>query len=310
MSMTAVAPTTKRGNPNLGKKQETDSIKSTKLTVPEKGFFEFVLAIDYEKQKPVDKLTGALLDNPFPDIYIVPNAGVAYNEATGSFETWRYLYGYNSIWEKDQQFPKPDKSRLSNVDGKNDIMFRQGRIKVMPNDEAKYWALIVQDECADCENPRNEAVVPKYKLVDEDKALNAAYDVAEETYLAEKYARECTDGEMIPVAQALGLNTNKIDNKDQLFTLRKHFVLKAKAFPKLFLRAYNEPGNRIKYLVGQAIATGVTAMDGGALKYTESGRQVLSLDPDMDIAEQVAILAMNNDEDALAFIKELKGLSL
>jgi len=298
--METLAPT-KRGNPSFGKRQ------TEKRALPKKGFYEFKLTQDFLAQKPKDKLSGEVLDNPYPSIYIAPNAGVAFNKERGEQEAWRFLHGYNSIWEKDQESPKPTKQRLMNVDGKNDIIFTQGYIKIKANEEAKFDALMVQDICEDNENKLNDVPV-KYRLIDESKAMLAVRQKADDDYLAEKTAREASLEEMLPIAMVFGIDVSNVDEQED--NIRTQFILKSKTNSSTFLSVFNDPRNKIKYLVTKALSKGVIILDEGILKFKDTDVAISPVDPQSDIPEQISALAMSGDSKAKKLYDALKNMNL
>lgn len=289
----------RRGNPGFGKKQAPED-KSLK-----KGVFEFVMTQDFLAQKPRDKDTGEVVDNPYPHTYVAPNSGVAWNDQRKEQESWRFLHGYNSIWEKDQLSPAPSKERLMNVDGKNDIIFHQGHLKVQANEEAKFQALMVQDICEDNENKINE-IPTKYRLIDESKAMLKVREDADNAYLAEKTAREASVDEMLPIAVVFGIDIEHFNDHD----VRTQFIMKAKEHPATFISTFNDPRNKIKFLVTKALGKGVLMVEEGKLKYAETGVAVLSVDAQADIASQVSSMAMSGDGNAKKLYESLKALDM
>lgn len=301
-----------RGNPNFGRKKANDSneevISHPKAKTPFKAkqSSTFKLVKTYETLKPRDKDTGELNANPYPEFYFVPNSGTAYNEETDSVERWRFLHGYASIWEKDQQEPEPDNYRLGNMDGKNDIIFKQGTLVVAAHETAKLQALMVQDIF---EGIGDNQLVPRpfvYSLVDKDKTKLDIRNAADEAYLAEKTAREISYGEMVGVAMALGINVEK--GEDYEDEIRTDFIMKAKSSPKLFLKVYNDPKSKIKYLTTVGLSKGILKVENGNLSI--EGLEVMSVRVDEDIAEQVAKAVLNGEEKAKKLYDTLKSLDL
>lgn len=270
-----------------------------------KGFSIFKLIEEQTTSKPVDKKTGEQVGDPYPAIYIAPNSGFAVNPESGEVEHWRYLHGYASIWEKDQEKPEPTKERLNNVDGKNDLMFRTGKIKVMAHETAKYDALTVQD-IYDGIGDRQISPVPfKYTLVDPAKEQSKLRNAADEAFEAETLARKASTEEMLGVCMAFGIDVQNVDMDED--SIRTKFILKAKSEPKLFLRIYNDPRVRIKFLVTKAIAEGMITVMEGVLSY--NGVPALAVRMDADVAEQVATQVLEKVEKAEQLYQNLKSLS-
>lgn len=299
--------TVKRGNPNFGKAKNEVTTEVTTSKKPKKGYYLFKLVESYEKLKPVDNVTGQIVDNPYPALYYVPNSGVAFNEKTGEIDRWRYLHGYASIWESEQQNPVPSTQRLNNVDGKNDLVLRQGFLKIKANEEAKMKALMIQDIYADNENKLNE-VKPVYTLIDEDKVRLQVRMDADKAFEAESAARTATIAEMLPVAMILGIDVQY--GADDEENIRTQFILRAKNNPTGFLKVFADPRNKIKYLVTLALNKGIISSFEDKLSMTDTGVFVVGIKSDGDVAEQVATLAMSGNKAAKDLYENLKNMDL
>lgn len=271
-----------------------------------KGFVIFKLVEEQTQSKPVDKKTGEPVGDPFPAIYIAPNSGVAVNPDTGEVEPWRYLHGYASIWEKDQEKPMPTKERLNNFDGKNSLFFNTGKMRVMAHETAKYDALTVQDIFDGIGDRQINPVPFKYTIVDPAKEQSKLRNAADEAFEAETIARKATTEEMLGVAMAFGIDVQNSDIDED--SIRTKFILKAKSEPKLFMRVYNDPRVRIKFLVTKAIADGSITVMEGVLSYNGVG--FLAVRMDTDVAEQVASQTLEGVEKAKQLYETLKSLSL
>lgn len=273
--------------------------------VTKKGYHMFKLVKDHSSLKPKDNKTNEIVDNPYPPIYIIPNAGVSVNPASGETERWRYLYGYNSIWEKDQQNPKPTKQRLENADGKNDLIFTQGFLKVSPKDPAKLEAMMVQDIFDGIGDRQIQPVPFVYTLIDDAQEEIKMRNSADEAFEAESLARKATFEEMLAVAMALGIGIHDAEVDEE--QIRTKFIFKAKSDPKLFMRVYNDPRVNIKFLVTKGLTDGSIVVNEGVLSH--NGLAYLSLRADADIAEQVATLNIEGDEKAKQLYDTLKSLT-
>lgn len=276
--------------------------KASKTVEPRR--VQFRLVVSHEAQKPRDKATGQLNYNPYPDLYIVPSAGVAVNPDSGEQERWRYLFGYNSIWEKDQQNPEPSLQRLGNVDGKNDLQFDRGSLFVNSSDKAKIQALKVQD-IFDGNTNQVQEVPYVYTMIDADRETMKVRNSADEAFEAESLARRASFDEMVAVAMAFGIDIQNAEADEE--TIRTKFIFKAKENPALFSRVFNDPKNRIKFLTTKALSDGSLTVNDGVLSY--NGVAQFQVKMDADIAEQVAGKAMNGEASANKLYDTLKALS-
>lgn len=277
-------------------------VKANKSVEPKR--VQFKLVVSHEAQKPRDKATGELNYNPFPDLYIIPSSGVAYNPETEEQERWRYLFGYNSIWEKDQQSPIPTKERLGNVDGKNDLQFDRGSLFVNSSDKAKIQALKVQD-IFDGNTNQVQSVPYVYTVIDAERETMKVRNSADEAFEAESLARKSSFDEMLSVAMAFGIDIQNAEADEE--TIRTKFIFKAKENPQLFSKVFNDPKNRIKFLTTRALNDGSITVSDGVLSY--NGVAQFQIKMDADIAEQVANKAMGGEVSANKLYGVLKALS-
>lgn len=270
-----------------------------------KGFFVFKLIEEETLAKPVDKKTGETVGDPYPALYICPNEGVAVNPESGEVERWRYLHGYNRIWEKDQQNPEPNKQRLMNFDGKNDLIFRTGKFKVMAKEEAKLQALLVQDIYDGIGDKQLVPVPFKYTLIDASKEESKIRNAADEAFEAESLARKASVEEMLAVAMAFGIDVQNADMDED--SIKTKFILKAKSNPALFMKVYNDPRVKIKFLVTKGLSDGSIIVNEGVLSH--NGMPFLAVRMDADIAEQVATQTIEGVEKAKQLYDTLKSLT-
>jgi len=277
----------RRGNPNLGKRKETVS-----TTGPKRGIYVFKLLKSHESLKPVNNITQEIDDNPYPHMYIAANSGVAWDEERGEERRWRYLYGYSSIWEEDQVNPKPDVNRLTNSDGKNDIVFLKGFLKVRAGDTAKLKALQVNDGFEGNTNKVNN-IPDVFELVDADKAKMAIRNAADRSFAAESAARKLEGAELLGVALALGIDVNDPDLIDDV---RSDVIARAKAEADNFMKIVNDPRHKIKYMALRGLNEGLITTVGTTLSY--QGTPWLQINPNVDVAHQISSQVLGGDKKA------------
>lgn len=291
--------TVKRGR--FGREESTTETKEAK---PRNGRVQFKLLQSHEAQKPRDKETGQLVDNPYPDIYYIPNAGVAVNPKTKEEERWRYLSGYSSIWVKDQTNPYPSESQLNNADGKNDLKFDRGSLFVRESDKAKLDALMIQD-IFDGVKQQVNPIPFVYTLIDHDVEQRKVRSQADEAFEAESLARKASFDEMLAVALAFGIDIQNAEADEE--AIRTKFIFKAKENPSLFTKVYNDPKNKVRYLVTKNIQSGMITISDGVLHY--NGVAKFQINQNKDVAEQVGELTIRGDKDANKLYDTLRSVS-
>lgn len=293
--MTQVAEEKRRGNPEFGKK------KTEPKWNPQKRY-QFKLAKSYDSAKPRDKDTGQLADNPYPPIYMITNEGVGVHPTRKEIENWRYVYGYNSIWVKDQEKPEPSKRQLENP--KNFIEFLNGSLFVQGNNTALLEALTIQDIFEGVVNPVNQ-VPPTFLLVDEEKTRRIVRQTADIAYEAEKAAREATLSEMIPVAMAFGIDVD--DPEENEDKIRTEFIVKAKQMPDQFSKQFVNPKNKFKYNIVEAMRDNLISTDviAGKMVLVGTGKAYFDVKEGTDAAETFATLLMQDNSEALKLYQQL-----
>jgi len=267
--------------------------------------YQFKLSQVYDAAKPRDADTNEILDNPYPPTYLWVNSGVAINPETNEVENWRYVYGYSSIWVKDQQKPEPSKQQLENP--KNDIVFKNGSLFVNGNNKALLEALTVQDAFEGVENPINNMPFI-YGLVDENKNRERVRSEADMAYLAEKSAREATLEQMVPVAMHFGIDvTDPDENEDRI---RTEFILKAKAMPREFSNQFTNPKNEYKYNIVQALQLGIISADKipGKMVLNDTGAVYFDVKIGDDVADQFASLMMIRNDKAIKLYSQIENI--
>lgn len=292
--MEEITQAKKKGNPNFGKKQVEGLNDFDKV-------YTFVLTKTFEKYKPVDSETGQRVANPYPPKYRLPNEGRTIDDATGKNRIWRCLKGIDTIWVDEQD--GIEASDLTNDDFE-DLEFTDGRFVVRGFEKNKIAALLNMDSFQNKKYKKANSVVA-FRLVDEEADINRALDSLDEEYEALKIAKECSDEEMLPFAYVLGINVSQPANG-----VRKDFILRAKSNPKYFLKYFVDPKNEISYLVHSALENNIISGSSieGKLVWSESKKVIMDLPKGSDVASEVARLVMQNDEDAVKLVEQLKKM--
>lgn len=255
-----------------------------------------------ERAKGRDKDTGEMVENPYPPIFIAPSSGVARDPKTGMHRSWRYIFGYNTIWV-DEQIPEPTTNQLYNA--KNDLIFTKGFLTVQSNDKAKVMAMEIQDGFEGNEDPLEDT--PKiFRLLDGVKDREKVRNSADEAFEAESAARSAELDEMLPVAVFFGIS---VDDGDES-RIRTEFILKARSNPSAFLRQFVNPKNKIQFVMTKALQKNLisTSIVPNNVVLVETGKALFDVKADQDVAEQIATLVMQNHEVATKLFNQLQKL--
>lgn len=282
----------KKGNPNFTKKEDFGLNDFNKV-------YSFVLTKTYEMYKPVDGDTGKKTVNPYPPIYKLPSEGRTIDDATGKNRMWRCVKGMDTIWVDEQ-----DGIEVTTLDDLEDLVFNDGKLVVRGFEKNKLAALLNQDSYEGKKYRRND-IPSAFKLVDEDLEISKALDSLDTEYEALKIAKECSDEEMLPFAHVLGINTGSSVN-----SIRKDFILKAKANPKYFVKYFVDPKNEIIYNIYKAMAENIisSSVVEGKLVWTESRKVIMDIPKGSDIKNDIAKLVMQGDATAVALVEQLKKM--
>jgi hypothetical protein len=282
----------KKGNPNFTKKEDFGLNDFNKV-------YSFVLTKTYEMYKPVDGDTGKKTVNPYPPIYKLPSEGRTIDDATGKNRMWRCVKGMDTIWVDEQ-----DGIEVTTLDDLEDLVFNDGKLVVRGFEKNKLAALLNQDSYEGKKYRRND-IPSAFKLVDEDLEISKTLDSLDTEYEALKIAKECSDEEMLPFAHVLGINTGSSVN-----SIRKDFILKAKANPKYFVKYFVDPKNEIIYNIYKAMAENIisSSVVEGKLVWTESRKLIMDIPKGSDIKSDIAKLVMQGDATAVALVEQLKKM--
>lgn len=282
----------KKGNPNFAKKQDDGLNDFNKV-------YTFVLTKTYEKYKPVDGETGMKTTNPYPPLYKLPSEGRTIDDATGKNRMWRCIKGVDTIWTDEQ-----DGIEVNSLDDLEDLVFIDGRMVVKGFEKNKLAALFNQDSFEGKKYKKND-IPPAFRLVDEDSDIDKALNSLEAEFEALKIAKECSEEEMLPFAHVLGIDTNASIN-----SIRRDFIMKAKANPSYFVKYFVDPKNEIVYNVHKALSENIISPSAveGKLVWTESRKVIMDVPKGSNIPQDIAKLVMKGDATAIALVDQLKKM--
>lgn len=297
------------GNPNFVKKVTKPEREQHKEEAQKVYIFQ--LLKEYTRTKPLtSKLgeDGGRIENPFQPWYGVVNSGIAWdNEYTpkgktkpGGQRRWRFLFNYpDTIWVDEQIDPEPVKEDFA--DSRNDIVFRNGYLRVYAHEERKLQALMLNDTFEGNARPLKD-LPAEYKLLDQDKVDREVLQMLDDAFEAEKAAREASLEEMYALCIYYGINLERSDD-----AIRKEFIQRARTSPSQFNREFVNPKNKYKYTFLCAISANLISgtMIPGKLQYVETNVPLFDLKTE-DTAEELATLCMGNYEKAVNLYNKLK----
>lgn len=308
-------PTIKRrGNPNFAKKtvNEVETSNPAPNTVDLNKQYIFQLLKTHDKAKPRDPNTNEITGSPYQPFWAAINSGTAWDADytptvngvpkkgvnPGAVRRWRYLYNYPTIWVDEQVDPEPTKEDLAAPE--NDLIFRQGMLRVFGHETCKLQALKLNNGFKDCERPLKN--VPKdYELINQDKIDKEVLQTLDDAFEAETAARKATLDEMYAVAYFFGIDLGRSDD-----AIRKDFIAKARQNPAVFNKQFVNPKNKYKYTFLSAIAENIISGDQipGKLVMVETGAHLFDLKTG-DYAEELANMCMANQTNAMNLYNRL-----
>ncbi len=296
MAETAEAPK-KPGNPNFGKKVTSNKYDTKKR-------YHFQLMKVHDSVKPRDADTGEIMDNPFPPLYFIEPACMGVNPETNEIEHARYIFGYSSIWLKDQDKPEPSASQL--VNPKNYIEFKNGSLFVSGMNSALLDFLHIQDEFEEVKNPINPKP-PTYRLVNPEKEIKLVRNTSDMRFEASKAAREATVEEMLPVAMHYGIDVD--DHEANIERIRTEFIFRAEGDPEGFNRQFTNPKVKYKFVITNALRKNIISATQVPNKMilVDTGKVYFDV-KEGDAAEQFAVLVIARNNAAVDLYSHIENL--
>ncbi len=310
----------RRGNPSFGRKPEQPAKTEDEVAVDDFAKeYLFQLIKTHESAKPVDGKTGERTTSAYQPFFGVPNSGTAWDAdyispseekkakaegrqpKKGGRRRWRYIHNYPTIWVDEQIDPEPSKEEIR--DEGNDLIFRNGLLRVFGHQEMKLQALQLYDGFEG--NPRPLKNVPKdYKLLDQAKIDKQVIEDLDAAFDAEDAARGATLEEMYAVGYYFGIDPNMSDD-----AFRKAFRQAARTNPKIFLREFANPRNKYKYLFLKALADNLisTILFPGKVALVESNVALFDIKGE-DAAEELATLTFTKFDKAVILKEKLEAI--
>lgn len=288
------------GNPNFVKK--TDS----PMQIDHDKNYEFELISTYELYKPVDNESNRKVDNVYPPYVMIPNKGRAYDEERKTQRSWRYISTENSIWIDEQHSYSVEEEAEILSKNENYLEFVNGKISVRGRQENKVRALLVQDICANKKVKLGDAP-PMYKLNNPDEMLAKSLASLDVEYKAMKSAQEAEEEDMMAYAYVLGIN---VDNDKK--TIRRDFLMSAKANPTSFLKNFTASKNRYAFLFYKAFQKNIISSTYGKDKLTwfDTHELICDVKSDFNVVDELCSRALKEDKVVLKLYEQLKRMDL
>lgn len=309
----------RRGNPNFAKKVNNEieaQATPTQNVVDLNKQYVFQLLKTHDKAKPRDPNTNEITGSPYQPFWAAINSGTAWDpdflppseekkpkldQKKGAVRRWRFLATYPTIWVDEQIDPEPSKEDLAAPE--NDLIFRQGMLRVFGHETMKMQALKLNNGFKDCDRPLKN--VPKdFELLNQDKIDKEVLQTLDDAFEAEKAARTATVDEMYAVSFYFGIDLGRSDD-----AIRKDFINKARQNPKSFNREFINPKNKYKYTFLQSLADNIISgtQIPGKLVYVDTGSHITDLKTG-DFAEELSGMCMANQSVAMNLYHKLEKI--
>jgi len=183
-----------------------------------------------------------------------------YDASSDTIRSIRYIPQENTVWV-DEQSSKPTKKP---------IIFENGRLFVRPNQPnlANFLDL----------HPGNEANGGNlFRLVNLNKTAKADLAKEYDTVDAIALLRTKPLNDLLSVATAFGINTNR-----EVDEIKHDLLINAKANPKTFIEAFDNPAVEAKAKVKKAMDMGVIKLEKGHIKWTDTNRHIVAVPAGQD----------------------------
>lgn len=303
-----MTPKKRVGNPNFGKKQEgSDELSGFQqgdipASFDHKKNYEFELVNTYEIYKPVEEKTGKKIDNIYPPFYILPNVGRAYDDETKQQRKFRFLANEKSIWADEQsKYELKEEAELLALT-ENQLVFTNGKLFVSGKEENKIKAILIQDECENKVNKIKDRP-SAYRLINPDTAIRQSLDGIEVEMEAINLASKATLEEMKEYAYCFGIAIEQSDEG-----IRRDFYMAAKSNAKFFLKNFNNPIKKYKYMLFKAIQGNIISPNivANQLVWVETRKVICEVDSSKDVVSEVAGRGMAGERDIKIMFNELE----
>jgi hypothetical protein len=200
---------------------------------------------------------------PYPENFFLRNTDIIFDEESGTERNIRYLEGVNTIFEDEQEHLSDAKKNQ-----RPQIRFTNGYLRV-PSNKTSLIKFLMSSNMFDKKKHRMESVLPVYTVLNFEEQEKQAVSKAEVRMSAMKLAMDAPVEVMIPHAQFLGLrfkNEYNVERTDK--AIRVDYLNFADKNPDTFIKTYNNPLVKVRYIVNKAMNVGmidITSSKGQAI---------------------------------------------
>lgn len=287
--------------------------KTHDLTQPKQWAFQLTEVVS--SRGPVVDAKGKIIDDTaeaYRPHLSLKNPCVVYDPVTQRSRMIRLVNGHASIWQDEQDTPVPLAKEYVESN-KESVVFKNGYIVLeSPRDQSKIAFLLAHDDIAEEGKVRIGGKPPKYRLVSDITAddLNDAIDLEIEAIEKARSVKLMED--IMPHALWLGIKmTDKYNIPLSEKAIKAEYVRKAKTDPALFLKTFDNPKPKAKFLVNKAAGEGIIDLEKikGQAHWKDTGLLITPLDPQKDAIEYLTEFAIGGSDEGTAFYERLQQLS-
>lgn len=239
--------------------QEINEVSDIKISEPVKK----IEPKEYIFQLTQKFYPGNTTKPPYPENFFLRNTDIIFDEESGTERNIRYLEGVNTIFEDEQEHLSEAKKNQ-----RPQIRFTNGYLRV-PNNKTSLIKFLTSSNMFDKKKQRMETVLPVYTLLNFEEQEKQAVSKAEVRMNAMKLAMDAPIEVMVPHAQFLGLrfkNEYNVERTDK--AIRVDYLNFADKNPDTFIKTYNNPLVKVRYIVNKAMNVGmidITSSKGQAI---------------------------------------------
>ncbi len=279
-------------------------VNALDFTVKKSWIFELTQKVHNNAKLIVGGKESDDKDTPYPPYLSLKNPVMIYDPVKKQSRWARFLEGYDTFWQDEQDDLKLPKNVTDNPwipAFKDGFMFLQ-----TPQDSQKVKFLLMHDQYDGVE-VKISGKPAKFKLASKESQATDDLDYLQKKQKAFSLAIEAEDDVML--AHAKYLNIKATDAHGQPLTtkaIKVAYVRKAEADPFTFLKSYDNPLTNVAYLVSEAIADGRITLShvNGQAHWEDTKALIAVIDSDEKPVDFLAKFALSNK--GADFMKRIK----
>lgn len=273
-------------------------VNAPDLTVKKSWIFELTQKTHSNAKLIVGGKESNDRDIPYPPYLSLKNPVMIYDPETKRSRWARFLEGYNTFWQDEQDELKLPKNVIENPwipAFKDGFMFLQ-----TPQDSQKVKFMLMHDQY-DGVAIRLSGKPAKFKLASKESQATDDLDYLEKKQKAFSLAIEADTDVMLAHAKYLGIKAT--DAHGEPLTdkaIKVAYVRKAESDPFTFLKSYDNPLTNVAYLVSEAISDGRITLSHvkGQAHWEDTKALITIIDSDekpVDFLAQFALSSKGSD---------------